>query len=99
MSGAGAIEDGVAAGAGVAASGREDGSGGESKQRCSGEPQAASGGSGSGGRAQDPGSMVVALQHGGRPEGAVARVATGERVDAGAGLATGGEGEAHSALS
>ena len=29
----------------------------------------------------------------------MARVATGERVDAGAGLATGGEGEAHSALS
>ena len=36
---------------------------------------------------------------GGRLEGAVARVATGERVDAGAGLATGGEGEAHLALS
>ena len=67
--GAGAIEDGVAVGAGVAASGREDGSGGESKQRCSSEPQAASGGSGSGGRAQDPGSMAAAQQHRGGVEG------------------------------
>ena len=55
MSGAGAIEDGVAAGAGVAASGRVDGSGGESKQRCSGEPQTASGGRGREAERRTPG--------------------------------------------